>query len=62
MIRFGANAIFEAKDAKDITDEDIDAILGLFFFCLSFFAFLLPFFFFCLSFSRDTSDEVMMQF
>jgi hypothetical protein len=30
--RFGANAIFEAKDSKDITDEDIDAILGLIFF------------------------------
>jgi SWI/SNF-related matrix-associated actin-dependent regulator of chromatin subfamily A member 5 len=29
MIRFGANAIFDAKDAKDITDEDIDAILGM---------------------------------
>jgi SWI/SNF-related matrix-associated actin-dependent regulator of chromatin subfamily A member 5 len=28
MIRFGANAIFEAKDAKDITEEDIDAILA----------------------------------
>jgi SWI/SNF-related matrix-associated actin-dependent regulator of chromatin subfamily A member 5 len=28
MIRFGANAIFEAKDAKDITDEDIDSILA----------------------------------
>jgi SWI/SNF-related matrix-associated actin-dependent regulator of chromatin subfamily A member 5 len=28
MIRYGANAIFDAKDAKDITDEDIDAILA----------------------------------
>jgi hypothetical protein len=28
MIRFGADAIFNAKEANEITDEDIDAILG----------------------------------
>lgn len=30
MIRFGADAIFSAKEAHEITDEDIDAILGKF--------------------------------
>eukprot|EP01126_Amoeba_proteus_P048883 TRINITY_DN5672_c0_g1_i9.p1 TRINITY_DN5672_c0_g1~~TRINITY_DN5672_c0_g1_i9.p1 ORF type:complete len:843 (-),score=238.21 TRINITY_DN5672_c0_g1_i9:181-2709(-) len=28
MIRFGADAIFDAKEASEITDEDIDAILA----------------------------------